>query len=78
MQRQAYNYEHLRTAIIYQAVQDYKTALKKNNYGQISALERFFRSEWGQLLSYDNGEYIISECRKIVGKLETRADNGGK
>lgn len=59
--------ENVRAAILRQAVSDYKAALRKRNGGAINALERFFMSEWGQMLSGGRGSYIIERCRKCVG-----------
>lgn len=57
-------YEDLRIAIIRQAVHDYIKALKENDAREAASLERFFLSDWGQLLSGGKGEYIIAECRR--------------
>lgn len=35
-----------------------------DNRGEARKLERFFRSEWGQALSRDNGEAIITRVRE--------------
>ena len=63
---QSYNYELIRVAILRQAVSDYKAAVRKLEYRQMARLEHFFLSDWGQLLSYDHGEYIIDHCKRIV------------
>lgn len=65
-----YEYEPLRAAILRQAVKDYKSALKQNNQCEIAKLESFFLGEWGQLLSYGHGEYIIDTCKRIVNKKQ--------
>ena len=57
-------YERLRIAIVWTAVRDYKTALKKRNYHRIRKLERWFKSEWGEMLCGGKGQYIIEQCRK--------------
>ena len=54
---------NLQAAIIEQAVADYRTALKYDKRGEARRIERFFRSEWGQALSRDNGEAIIKRVR---------------
>lgn len=59
-------YEFIRVAIIRRAVLDYQEALTRRNHAQAARLERFFRSGWGELLSYGHGEYIIDHTRKIV------------
>lgn len=66
MQEQEFDYEYIRAAILRRAVIDYSVALKKNNPAKKAALEKFFRSAWGQLLSYGHGEYIIENTRKMV------------
>ena len=61
-------YELLRAAIVRRAVKDYVIALKKDDKQKISYLERWFLSKWGQLLSYNNGVYIIAKCKRMCGK----------
>ena len=61
-------YQRLRTEIVKDAVNDYHKALKKSDrIGEIcreqTALEHWFLSPWGQILSGDNGELIIEKCR---------------
>lgn len=60
-------YERLQIAILQQAIKDYKTALKKNSYYSKRSLERWFLSDWGEMLSNNNGELIIEKCQKSVG-----------
>ena len=71
-------YERLRTEIVMSAVVDYKKALRKSDRegGTCSkqiAMERWFRSGWGQFLCENRGEYIIDRChqnyKKAHGKL---------
>ena len=62
-------YQRLRTEIVWSAVKDYKKALKKSERDgavcrEQRTLERWFLSKWGQMLSGDNGEYIIEHCRQ--------------
>lgn len=65
-------YEKLANAIILQAVSDYRAALKKvkknpKNREAIEGalqLEKFFRSEWYQVLTSVDGEYLIDRIRK--------------
>ena len=61
-------YINLQAAIIEQAAVDYLAALRKDSRGEARALERFFRSEWGQALSRDNGEEIIKRVREEARK----------
>jgi hypothetical protein len=62
-------YHRLRTAVVKDAVNDYHKALKKSDrIGEVcreqTALEHWFLSPWGQILSGDNGELIIEKCRE--------------
>ena len=65
-------YEKLANAIIIRASKDYMTNLrkKKRNPGSVSAehdikeCERFFRSDWYQVLTSVDGEYLIDRIRK--------------
>ena len=61
-------YERLRTEIVRSAVNDYSKALRKSDrLGHVceeqTKLEAWFLSKWGQLLSGDNGEYILERCQ---------------
>lgn len=60
-------YKRVQCAIVEQAIYDYKKALKKRNGGKITYFERWFLSEWGEMLSGGNGKYIIEQCRNCVG-----------
>ena len=62
-------YERLRTAILKSAVFDLQKAMRR--YARLgfvcdeqTKLEAWFLSEWGQMLSGGNGEYIVERCRK--------------
>ena len=64
-------YQILATEILRLAAQDYKKELIKSKKGNLKTrechqLERFFRSEYGQLLSMDKGEYIMERIQKEV------------
>lgn len=77
-------WENLRAAIIGQAVDDYRAALddvesagddtsaRKEAQGRANALKRWFRSEWGQFLSFDNGDLIIEKVEKEPRNVKTR------
>ena len=72
-------YERLRTEIVRQAVADLQRELRRSDrLGQVTdeviKLEKWFLSKWGQMLSGDNGEYIISQCRKTY-KLTGRQNH---
>ena len=60
-------YERLRTEIVKSAVNDLRKALRKSKRlgyvcNEQKKLEEWFLSGWGQVLSGDNGEYIIEKC----------------
>ena len=73
-------YEGLAIGIIAQAASDYRRAqwryrqAKKDSdeqlrvIGDIRALERFFRSEWGNALAFGKGEIILEELKKECGE----------
>lgn len=74
-------YGNLRIAILQQAVEDYRKAIKKTQstdkyekrqgtYTK-NSLERFFLSEWGELLSGDNGQFIVDKLREEMQQDET-------
>ena len=68
-------YEALANAIILQAVNDYRIALKKikKNPGnrdainEVLSLERFFRSPWYETLTSVDGEFLIRKIRTEIG-----------
>ena len=53
-------------AILYLAKEDYIKALAKGNEKDIKKHERFFLSDWGQMLSLNQGEAIIRHCKRIA------------
>lgn len=67
-------YENLANAIIVQAAEDYRKALKqlkknpKNTVAMSMAMEceRFFRSDWYEHLTSVDGEYLINKLRQEV------------
>ena len=59
-------YEALANAVIVQAVQDYKLALKKNSDIDIKRLERLLRSEWFQVLTDLDGTYLIRKIKEVL------------
>lgn len=69
-------YEKLANAIVLQAVSDYRRALrkvKKNPKNRVAIdevlqIEKFFRSEWYQVLTSVDGEYLIDRLRKEVAE----------
>ena len=69
-------YEKLANAIILQAVSDYRATLKKvkknpqncDAIDEALQIEKFFRSEWYQVLTSVDGEYLIDRLRKEVAE----------
>ena len=61
-------HENVRVGIINQAIYDYRKALATADDEGIQALERWFKSEWGELLSGNNGAYIIEKVREEMNK----------
>lgn len=60
-------YENLANGIILQAVEDYRKALKKlsknsrnkDAEAEAASIEQFFRSEWFEMLTDVDGQYLI-------------------
>ncbi len=71
-------YERLANAIVIQAAEDYRAALKrikrnpKNRDAVDEALqiERFFRSGWYQVLTSVDGEYMIRRLQEEIRQSE--------
>ena len=69
-------YEALANAIVLQAVNDYRATLKKvkknpNNREALDEalqIERFFKSQWYQVLTSVDGEYLINRLRREVSE----------
>ncbi len=65
-------YEKLANAIVVQAANDYRAALRKKKGNprnseairEVNEIERFFRSGWYQVLTAVNGEYLIEKIRQ--------------
>lgn len=53
-------------AILKLASGDYIKALIIDDEKNIKKLERFFLSDWGQMLSLHQGEAIIRNCKRIA------------
>jgi hypothetical protein len=58
------NYNLLAMGILRQAVKDYQMALIKKDARRVAYLEKWFVSDWAQLLSNDKGEIIVKMCRE--------------
>lgn len=64
-------YQILADEIMKLAAHDYRNELRRSKNGKTKTrecyrLERFFRSEYGQLLSMEMGEYIMEKIQKEV------------
>ncbi len=67
------NYEDLANAIINQAVEDYKKALKKIKecYKVIDGVTTFLKSDWAKLLSKKDPLIILDELEnELLKELE--------
>jgi len=71
-------YDNLRGAILSRAIRDYKIALRHKDPAGIASLERFFRSDYGQLLSGDNGEYIIEKVQEWLEEERRKRRRNGR
>lgn len=68
------NYENLANAIVVQAMQDYRLALRairkrSNNLMAIRTkveIEQFFHSGWYRLLTTVDGDYLIEKVSDVV------------
>jgi len=67
-------YERLANAIVLQAVDDYRRALRavkrnpsnKNAIDEALSIERFFRSGWYSTLTSIDGEYLIRRLQEEI------------
>lgn len=55
---------YLQAAIVQEAANDLRIAIQTQDDGTVAALQRWFRSEWGQLLSFGLGEAIIRRIKE--------------
>ena len=60
-------YENLAIAILNQAAKDWRDAMSKNRPAKAARMEKFFLSDYGQLLSAGNGQYIIDRLKEEFG-----------
>ena len=61
-------YEMLAVAIVVQAYDDYKKALKRKDRREIKSIERFFYSDFYSLLTSIEPSYLISNAKREVRK----------
>ncbi len=59
------NYENLTNAIIFQAVKDYRTAVRCENLYRQEQLEKFFKSKYFKILSRIAGEELIQRLKTV-------------
>lgn len=67
-------YERLANAIIIQAANDYRLALRKKKGNprnseanrDVNEIERFFRSGWYQVLTAVDGEHLMDKIRREI------------
>ena len=55
-------YDSLATAIVIQAVMDYKIARKHNDMFDVNAIRKFFMSDWCKMLCNIEGKTLIEMC----------------
>ena len=60
--------KYLAMAIVFQAVQDYKKALKHNDKVEIHNLEKLFRGNRYKTLCSIDGEYLIRKIKEVIKK----------
>ena len=61
-------YEMLAVAIVAQAYDDYKKALKRKDRREIKSIERFFYSDFCYLLTSIEPSYLINNAKREVRK----------
>lgn len=71
-------WELLQGAILNRAIRDYRIALRRKDPARIAELEGFFRSDYGQLLSGDHGEYILEKVKEMVEEERRRRRRNGR
>lgn len=62
----------LQTAIVKQAVDDLRAAIRAGETGTAASLGKWFLSEWGQLLCFGQGAYIVEKVIKEEAIREQR------
>lgn len=63
-------YTNLAGAILKTAVEDYLEAVERKQKRRIKCLEKFFLSEYGQILALGMGETILRKAQEIAGGIE--------
>ena len=62
--------KYLAMAIVFQAVQDYKSALKHNDKVEIHNLEKWFRGNKYKTLCSIDGDYLIKKIKEVMKKWD--------
>lgn len=70
--------EGLAMAIVFQAVKDYKKALKHNDKTEIYCLEKWFRSSWYKTLCRIDGDFLIQRIREEWEREKNNKRNDSK
>ena len=61
-------FEMLAVAIVVQAYDDYKKALKRKDRREIKSIERFFYSDFYSILTSIEPSYLINNAKREVRK----------
>lgn len=61
-------YIRLSAAILSQAMRDLAHELRYGNEKKANALKKWFLSDYGQSLSFGQGEYLIEQVQKSIKK----------
>ncbi|HNZ49792.1 MAG TPA: hypothetical protein PKN92_13185 [Candidatus Hydrogenedentes bacterium] len=72
-------YQALANAVVQNAAEDYRAALKRLNKdpenviakAEVQELKRFFRSQWYEVLTEVDGEYLINMLEKEYPDVDT-------
>lgn len=68
-------YEMLAVAIVVQAYDDYKKALKRKDRREIKSIERFFYSDFYSLLTSIEPSYLINNAKREVRKKNGKRES---
>ena len=66
-------YRNLASAIVLQAVKDYREAILYNDESMMLRCERFFKSRWCAFLSRMNGENLAEKLRSETLEFKSKA-----
>lgn len=67
--------KYLAMAIVFQAVQDYKKALKHNDKVEIYNLEKWFKGNWYKTLCSIDGDYLIKKLRRYSNEKNNKRND---